>query len=110
MSCWNWVERDWASSMACFWMTRPPTLTTSVPTVPEAEEPSPYEIFQDEPEEFWNVLDWVGSKMVWLVPDVVAEGSSVDQSCTTVSAGFVKVGNEAWYVPRDRLIQCRSLE
>ena len=56
------------------------------------------------------MLDWVGSKMVWLVPDVVAEGSSVDQSCTTVSVEFVEVDNEAWYVPRDRLIQCRSLE
>ena len=32
------------------------------------------------------MLDSVGSKMVWLVPEVVAAGSSVDHSCTIVSA------------------------
>lgn len=31
------------------------------------------------------MLDWVGSKMVWLVPLVVDAGSSVDHSCTTIS-------------------------
>ena len=35
--------------------------------------------------EFLNVLDWVGSKIVWLVSEVVAAGNSVDHSCTVVS-------------------------
>jgi len=60
-------------------MTRPPTLTLSVPTVPEAEEPSPYVICHVEPGEFWKVLDLEGSKTVWPVVGVEL-GSSVDQT------------------------------
>jgi len=37
----NSVERFFASSMVWAWMVRPPMVTLSVPTVPEAEEPSP---------------------------------------------------------------------
>jgi len=39
--CWNWVERVWASSMDWSLMVRPPSVTFSVPTVPDAEELSP---------------------------------------------------------------------
>ena len=34
-----------ASSTDWFWIFRPPTETTSVPTSPDAELPSPYSIF-----------------------------------------------------------------
>jgi len=37
----NSVERFLASSMVWSLMVRPPMVTLSVPTVPEAEEPSP---------------------------------------------------------------------
>jgi hypothetical protein len=45
----------------------PPIVTLSVPTDPEAEEESPYEIFQVSPLEDLNVLDFEESKMVWPV-------------------------------------------
>ncbi len=63
-------------------MVRPPRVMSSVPTVPEAEDASPYEIFQVEPLWFWNVLDLAGSKLVWPAPYwlVMEEGSSVDHT------------------------------
>jgi hypothetical protein len=80
--CWNSVERLFASSIAWFAIVSPPSDTLSVPTVPEAEEPSPYEIFQVEPLDVLKVEDLLESKMVcpllWLW---VAFGSSVDQTC-----------------------------
>lgn len=54
----------------------------SVPTVPDAEELSPYEIFQEDPEVALNVLECLGSKMVWPLAEDTLEGSSVDQICT----------------------------
>jgi len=57
-----------------------------VPTVPEAEELSPYEICQLDPALFLNVLDLVGSKMVWLPAEVVLFGSSVDHIYCFVSS------------------------
>jgi hypothetical protein len=52
-----------------------------LPTSPDAEEPSPYEIFQVSPEGSCQELDLDGSKMVWLDPDCwVLDGSSVDQT------------------------------
>jgi hypothetical protein len=47
-------------------MRSPPTVTLSVPTSPEALLPSPYEMFQVEPELVLNVLEFLGLKMVWL--------------------------------------------
>lgn len=46
-------------------MARPPTVTTSVPTVPLADDWSPYEICQVLPEASFHVLLLEGSKMVW---------------------------------------------
>ena len=89
-------------------MTSPPMLTSSVPTVPEAEELSPYEIFQLEPAVFLNVLDFFGSKIVWLPLEVVLLGSSVDQIYRDVSFHMHAMLRE--YTPRDQLIQCQSLE
>lgn len=68
-------------------MVRPPRVTSSVPTVPEAEDESPYEIFQVEPLWFWNVLELAGLKMVCPVPYwlVMEEGSSLDQTLITKS-------------------------
>lgn len=40
-------------------------VTVSVPTVPDAEELSPYEIFHVSPEEAFQVLLEDGLKMVW---------------------------------------------
>lgn len=45
-------------------MVNPPMVTLSVPTSPEAEDWSPYEIFQVEPVCFLNVDDFLGSKIV----------------------------------------------
>jgi hypothetical protein len=51
-----------------------------VPTVPDADDESPYWICQVEPELFLNVLDFEELKMVWPLPwDWVLLGSSVDQ-------------------------------
>jgi hypothetical protein len=64
-------------------MVSPPSVTLSVPTVPEAEEESPYEIFHEEPELALNVLDLLESKITcpedfpWLW---IEELSSVDQT------------------------------
>jgi len=66
VSCWNSDERTLASSTAWFLMRSPPTVTLSVPTSPEALLPSPYEMFQVEPELVLNVLEFLGLKMVWL--------------------------------------------
>ncbi len=50
-----------------------------MPTVPDAEELSPSEIFQEEPWVFLNVLDFDGSKT--LCPVVLVDlGNSVDHS------------------------------
>lgn len=64
-------------------IVRPPIVTLSVPTVPDAELESPYEICQLSPEEVWNVEDLEGSKMVWPDPswEIIDDGSSVDQTC-----------------------------
>lgn len=62
-------------------MTSPPMLTVSVPTVPEAEEESPYEICHLEDLEALKVDDFVGSKIVCPVAlEVVDLGSCVDQT------------------------------
>ena len=54
-------------------------MTLSVPTVPDAEELSPYEIFHEEPWVFLKVVDFEESKTVCPVV-LVEDGSSVDQS------------------------------
>jgi hypothetical protein len=56
-------------------------VTLSVPTVPEADDESPYEIFHVDPFCVLNVEDLEGSKIVCPVPwDWVDAGSSVDQT------------------------------
>lgn len=45
-------------------MASPPRVTVSVPTVPEAEEESPYEIFHLDVLEALKVDDFAGSKIV----------------------------------------------
>jgi hypothetical protein len=50
--------------MAWLLIVSPPIVTLSVPTVPEAEEESPYEIFQLEPFWFLKVEDFEGSKIL----------------------------------------------
>lgn len=59
----------------------PPALTTSVPTVPDAVEPSPYWICQVE-SVFTKVELLEGSKMLCfvVVPLVTEEGNSVLQT------------------------------
>lgn len=80
--CANWEESVVANSIAWPVICKPPIETTSVPTVPEADEESPYEIFHVEPVDFLNVEDFFGSKMVWPVaPEIVALGRDVDHTC-----------------------------
>lgn len=64
-------------------------VTLSVPTSPEALEPSPYEMFQVDPEVFLKVLDLLGLKMVWLdwLDDCVDDGSSVDHTQRSADLG-----------------------
>lgn len=74
-------------------MARPPRETVSVPTVPEAEEESPYEICHLELLAALKVEDFFGSKIVWPVAlEVVAVGSSVDQTylCMLAFAAEIK--------------------
>ena len=55
-------------------------MTLSVPTMPDAEEESPYEICHLELFCSLYVEDFVGSKIVWPVPcERTLEGRSVDQ-------------------------------
>jgi len=61
-------------------MVKPPIVTLSVPTEPEAPEPSPYVICQVEPSVFWKVLDCVGLKTSWAPAEFkVSCDSWVDQ-------------------------------
>ena len=75
--CWNWVLRVFANSMAWFSTLKPPTVTVSVPTSPEAVEPSPYWICQVEPEEAFQVELLDESKIVWPLVLWTLAGSSV---------------------------------
>jgi hypothetical protein len=50
--------------MAWFLIVRPPTVTLSVPTVPEAEDWSPYEIFHVDPAILLKLEEFVASKIV----------------------------------------------
>lgn len=69
-------------------------VTLSVPTVPEALEPSPYEICHLSLGWLTKVLELAGLKMLWLEPDdCVEDGSSVDQTCR-VSVMFSKPVND----------------
>lgn len=62
-------------------MASPPRVTVSVPTVPEAEEESPYEICHLEVLEALKVDDFSGLKIVCPVAlEVVDLGSFVDQT------------------------------
>lgn len=63
----NWVETLVASSTAWPLTAVLPTVTVSVPTVPEAPDPSAYVIFQEAPVNFLKVLLEVGLKT--LCPD-----------------------------------------
>lgn len=77
----NWDESFEASSMAWFSTQRPPRLTLSVPTTPEAVEPSPYLILQELPSIFSKVSDLLGSnKLCSSRAFFVFESSSVDHS------------------------------
>jgi len=72
-----------ASSIACSVMVSLPRVTVSVPTVPEAEEESPYEIFHFALFTTLNDEDLEGSKI--LCPeatplDLVAAEREVDQT------------------------------
>ncbi len=60
-SCVNCDDNLLASSMAWFSTVMLPISILSVPTVPDADDESPYWICQEEPELFLNVLDFVGS-------------------------------------------------
>ena len=64
--CWNRQERVLASSMAWFLIVRPPIVTLSVLTSPDAVEESPYWICQMLPGTFLKVLDLLRSKILWL--------------------------------------------
>ena len=57
----NWSDIWFASSTAWFLIVSPPIVTLSVPTVPDAEEESPYEICHFEPFATLYVDDLVGS-------------------------------------------------
>ena len=83
----NWVDNVLASSTAWSLMTIPPRLTLSVPTSPDALDPSPYEIFQVLPDFFLKVDDLDESKIVWDEPPCfcVLADSSVDQTYYTNS-------------------------
>lgn len=61
-------------------MVNPPIVTLSVPTSPEAEELSPYEIFHCEPVEALKVDDLEGSKIVWPEVLLIESDNSVDQT------------------------------
>lgn len=65
-------------------MANPPMVTVSVPTVPDAEDPSPYEISQVELLDDLKVEDLAESKIVCapLPWAWVAAGRRVDQTCT----------------------------
>ena len=67
-------------------MISPPMLSVSFPTMPEAVDPSPYEIFQVA-SLFLKVLDLEASKMLCsLLPvSIVLLGSCVDHSYQRVS-------------------------
>jgi hypothetical protein len=79
--CWKEEDIWFASSIAWFLTTSPPMEILSVPTVPEAEEPSPYEIFQVEPLMALNVEDLVESNIVCPLPWLWIDwDSSVDQT------------------------------
>lgn len=79
-------------------MARPPRETVSVPTVPEAEEESPYEICHLELLAALKVEDFVGSKIVCPVAlEVVALGSSVDQTYFAMLAFVVKIKRSRTY-------------
>lgn len=55
-----------ASSTTWFSTVSPPRTRLSVPQSPEAELPSPYEIFHERSSSFLNVEDLEASKMLWL--------------------------------------------
>lgn len=58
-------------------------LTLSVPTSPDAPEPSPYVIFHVAPAVFLKVLDFLGSKTLW-PEELIDLGNSVERTCTRV--------------------------
>ena len=59
----NCCERVSASSMAWFCTVKPPMVMLSVPTVPDAEDWSPYWICHVLPDDSLKVEDFEGSKM-----------------------------------------------
>ena len=59
-------------------------MTLSVPTMPEAVDPSPYLIFHELPETILKELDFLASNRLCLPPAAVAlvfVSSSVDHNC-----------------------------
>ena len=71
-----------ASSIASFSTQRPPSVTLSVPTMPDAVEPSPYLILHELPGIFLKVLDFLASKRLCSPrAALVLESSSVDHNC-----------------------------
>jgi len=58
------AETDVASSTACDVAVAPPITTVSVPTVPEAPDPSPYEIDQVDPARVLKLALLAGLKAV----------------------------------------------
>src|SRR5436190_1508851 len=94
-------------------MVRPPMMTVSLPTSPDAEDLSPYEIFHVYPRSLLKVDDLDGSKMLWPAPcDFTRAGSSVDQSFR-----FIRTMRRLWEgevagrefcLPTGRKNQCQS--
>jgi hypothetical protein len=63
---------------------RPPNVTLSVPTTPEAFDPSLYLILQELPDNFLKELDFLALKRLCLPPAAdafVFASSSVDHNC-----------------------------
>lgn len=67
-----------ASSTAWLVTVTPPTVTVSVPTVPDAELPSPNIILNLSPASVSNVEDAEGLNAVW--PDLSFDGSDVEKT------------------------------
>jgi len=80
-------------------------VTLSVPTSPEALLPSPYEMFQVEPELVLNVLEFLGLKMVWLLRGVSSCFLKAGVALT-LNQTFVSLLEAQCSIPRGQQIQC----
>ena len=77
-----------------------------MPTVPEADELSPYEIFHEDPLMFLNVLDLLESKTLW--PVVLIDLASPLDQIYMCCVSWLGKHCELPDLPKDLRIRCQS--